>query len=727
MTEPLQEFGWKDSNYERPAQSWTCGRLCAGDLCRFGPSDRGRCQVQSRCEPEKDGDRYQCTRSAANGGKCKDGPLPDGQCRQPDLSCQPKRSLIAERRHLGFLCAAVAVAYGLVAFSGPQPSPSLSPGSTSSSHAFIENNCAKCHSAADGGLSNWIRCALSDDIALTDSKRCLKCHHELGANALLAHGLPTDQLLELIRRAGHAEKAAPTERPLSLAFSGKIMNFDHTDQLACANCHGEHHGRDFDARHLTDHRCQTCHTRAFESFSEGHPQFDSYPYKRRTRIYFDHATHLQKHFHAGEFDRLMPDGKPLTSCNSCHQPTADGRTMRTLGFKAMCASCHESQIVDAEFPGMPFFALPDLGLGQNLKDDEPSPIGHWPPLREGVGLAKLPPFMELLLRDDSEFQSAMVFLLDTDLRRKFTDNKAQRDAKIKLAWAVKSLLADVSRDGQAALVKRLGPELGQLSKAGPSIVPTMQEAGRLWFPDLDAEVKAHRADQPLPTSEKSNEKTDEKPLVTSNADRRDVGWFLNHADLTIRYRPVAHADPVLRTLLDIQTQKPVSDVLIEMDSAPLDLLANIRFYDIVASPTASGTAGTNGPVASGRCLTCHTGDRDPISGKAHINWHAFRAQAATRRATHFSHAPHVTATSSSDRNCKNCHRLESKGMNHQTWFRPEFLKREKSTGIWFHESKTATKCASGFAPIGKQNCANCHRKSQVGQRCLKCHNYHISH
>lgn len=645
--------------------------------------------------------------------------MPDGQCRQPDLSCQPKRSLMAKRRHLGFLCAAVAVAYGLVAFSGPEPSPSLSPGSTSSSHAFIENNCAKCHSAADGGLSTWIHCALSDNIALTDSKRCLECHHELGGNALLAHGLSTDQLLELTRRADHAEKAAPTERPLSLAFSGKIMNFDHTDQLACANCHGEHHGRDFDARHLTDHRCQTCHTRAFESFSEGHPQFNSYPYKRRTRIYFDHATHLQKHFHAGEFDRLMPDGKPLTSCNSCHQPAADGRTMQTLGFKAMCASCHESQIVDADFPGMPFFALPDLGLGQNLKDDETSPIGHWPPLREGVGLAKLPPFMELLLKDDPDFQSAMKVLSDTDLRRVSTDNKEERDSKIRLAWAVKSLFADVSRDGQAALVKRLGSELGQLSRVGPSIVPTLQEAGRLWFPDLESEIEAHLADQPIPT----REKTDDKPLVTSSADRQDVGWFLNHADLTIRYRPVAHADPVLRSWLDTLTQPPEFD---SEDDGP-DESAFFRFHDIVTSPTASGTVDTNGPVASGRCLTCHTTDADLVSGKAHINWFAFRPQAATRQATHFSHAPHVTATSSSDKNCKNCHRLESKGMNHQTWFRPEFLKREKSTGAWIHESKTATKCASGFAPIGKQNCANCHRKSQVDQRCLKCHNYHISH
>ena len=715
MSEPLQDFGWKDSNYDRPAQSWTCGRLCAGDPCRFGPSNEGACQVQSRCEPEKDGDRYRCKRSAAHGGKCKDGPLPDGQCQQADLSCQPKRSLLAKRRRLGLLFAAMAVAYGLVVLSGSEPSPRLAPGKVSSSHAFIENNCAKCHSAADGGLATWIHCALDEDIALTDSKRCLECHHELGTDALLAHGLPADRLLELTR---HVMQSAPTDRPLSLELAGKIMDFDHADQLACARCHGEHHGRDFDARHLSDHRCQTCHAQAFESFSDGHPPFDSYPHKRRTRIYFDHTTHLQKHFDKSEYGRLMPDGKPLTSCNSCHQPTADGRSMQTLGFKTMCASCHEPQIVDADFPGMPFFALPGLDLDQNLKPDETSPIGHWPRLQQGVGLSKLPPFMELLLVNDPEFQSAMRDLLDTDLRRISTDNKEQRAAKIKLAWAVKGLLADVTRDGQAALEKRLGPQFSQLSKAGPSIIPTLQEAGRTWFPELEAEVKAHRAGQPLPI----REKTDNKPLVTLHADSQDVGWFLNHADLTIRYRPVAHADPVLRNWFDTLTQplKP------EVEDGPLSSIAIHRFYQVAVNPSASGTIDMNGPVASGRCLTCHTLDDDPVSKNSRINWLAFRDQATTRPATHFSHAPHVTA-SNSDNNCKECHRLDAKHLGNSAWYRAAFLKQEDSTGTWWPETDPTATCTSGFAPIGKENCATCHRKSQVDQRCLKCHNYHISH
>ena len=34
----------------------------------------------------------------------------------------------------------------------------------------------------------------------------------------------------------------------------------------------------------------------FDSFDGHHPEFENYPFKRRTRIIYDHAGHFGKHF-----------------------------------------------------------------------------------------------------------------------------------------------------------------------------------------------------------------------------------------------------------------------------------------------------------------------------------------------------------------------------------------------------------------------------------------------
>ena len=42
--------------------------------------------------------------------------------------------------------------------------------------------------------------------------------------------------------------------------------------------------------------CQTCHQQRYESFAGDHPDFGIWPYERRTRIAFNHASHRDKHF-----------------------------------------------------------------------------------------------------------------------------------------------------------------------------------------------------------------------------------------------------------------------------------------------------------------------------------------------------------------------------------------------------------------------------------------------
>ena len=94
----LQQFGFQESQYERPNQPWTCGRLCEGRPCHIGPDAKGHCLATAECHPAKKGDRYHCTRPQSQGGLCKEGPLPDGSCCHPVPPCQPVRSVRSRRR-----------------------------------------------------------------------------------------------------------------------------------------------------------------------------------------------------------------------------------------------------------------------------------------------------------------------------------------------------------------------------------------------------------------------------------------------------------------------------------------------------------------------------------------------------------------------------------------------------------------------------------------------------
>ena len=55
MIDPLQEFDFLESNYERPNQEWECGWTAQGESCHIGPDCSGTCQAHRECVPYKDG------------------------------------------------------------------------------------------------------------------------------------------------------------------------------------------------------------------------------------------------------------------------------------------------------------------------------------------------------------------------------------------------------------------------------------------------------------------------------------------------------------------------------------------------------------------------------------------------------------------------------------------------------------------------------------------------
>nr|WP_145448657.1 cytochrome c3 family protein [Gimesia panareensis]QDT26314.1 Doubled CXXCH motif [Gimesia panareensis] len=699
MTEPLQSFNWKDSNYERPGNDWVCGRMCElGQCCRLGPDSQGGCQVQSRCQPEKKGEKYVCTRSAVHGGKCKEGPTEEGMCCQADTSCQPHRSLAAKRRLLSCIATAAGVLFCLFLFGGSSPTPRLAPGDVTAAHAAIESDCQACHASAEGGLGHWMHTAFDSEGALKDSARCLRCHKELGENALFAHSLSADRLSEKTRQI--QETVPPTATPFALELAAFTDPQSAKDQLTCATCHQEHHGRKAILTQLTDMQCQNCHVRQFNSFEHGHPGLGDYPYERRSRIYFDHNTHLNRYFVEDEFKRTMPGGIKPKSCQTCHTADASGRFMLTGTFEQTCSSCHESQIQDSEFPGVPFFALPVIPPAGK------SDSVQWPRTTGVFETARLPRMMELLLSEDPDYQQAVQELGEIDYRRLDQLNESEQQALAQVGRAIRKLLYEVSIQGESALEQRLGKAGSAYLQMKPSIVPTLKQAQLLWFPDLISEMEQSKTAQKQATPAPTESQQKKQHFLPDSSG----GWSISNSDFAIRYRPLGHADPLIKAWLDQAVQKDPR------------VLAQDQLWQIFSSPTASGTEATPGALASGRCLMCHTVDRNSQNGTARINWQPLKLTSAGEHFTRFSHRPHLAF--GGRQNCETCHTLDPSGTDLTTVLQKHFFERDANNIFWKINDDPDQVCTSGFQPVNRQSCVTCHNRTTKTQSCLQCHQYH---
>jgi hypothetical protein len=175
----------------------------------------------------------------------------------------------------------------------------IATGALSSGHALLENDCSACHGSFDS----------------VQNERCETCHEklgdELGTYSFTAHYL---------YRSNDFQNVAPS-----------------VHEASCAECHGEHGGRDADLIVVRDGQCQACH---FGSFDRDHPQF-SFAIKAEAEGHTDRAgitfPHIQ---HVAE----LMDQESLVdverACLYCHNPQPDGRGFEPLSFDRHCDACH---------------------------------------------------------------------------------------------------------------------------------------------------------------------------------------------------------------------------------------------------------------------------------------------------------------------------------------------------------------------------------------------------
>ena len=349
MLRRLQSFTFRDSPYERPNQEWVCGHAADGAACSLGPDGNGQCHTVAECSPRFDAAdrRYRCGRAPQHGGACDEGPGPDGSCCHTITKCQPTRSLTARRRMTVRWVLVISIGLLLLGASGEFGARFVLSGDLTFEHGDVAD-CGGCHGMEKHGPIEWLVGAMQPESGLGDSERCLECHR-LGEGALLAHSLPKGRL------SRDDELGDERDPPLLLSMARLAGPPPAADQpLACSRCHQEHNGRHFNLTAMSNQRCQACHADQFASFADGHPTFEGYPYRRRPRIAFHHASHIGKHF------KKNTEISAPTSCTGCHEPDSSGRAMLVKPFDQSCSACHLSQIQGEGRAGDKGYAM--LGL-----------------------------------------------------------------------------------------------------------------------------------------------------------------------------------------------------------------------------------------------------------------------------------------------------------------------------------------------------------------------------
>lgn len=378
----------------------------------------------------------------------------------------------------------------------------LMPGPLASAHGAIEN-CSACHTKSGSGKLSWIHGLVAGDPA-ADSKACLTCH-KMPDTAFNAHGASAEALNESTKRL--TKIAAETPAPQSA--HAQSIAFPTHDVVArglyCATCHQEHQGVNFNLNKISNEQCRSCHVVKFDSFDGHHPKFETYPFKRRTRIVYDHAGHFGKHY--PEVAKKDPSRRIPETCSTCHNSRENKRIMAVAPFEQTCSACHLNQIVGKERAsgpkGIAFLTLPGIDL-QTLKKKKAS-IGEWPDASD----AALTPFMKVMISRDERGRALIKTADSLNLQDLTNANDDQIKAVTKLIWEIKGVFHALIKGKASDVLGNLN--IGGGAKLSASLVADLTasiprdvviSAQQQWLPNLATEM----ANRP----ETSNSTSDQK-------------------------------------------------------------------------------------------------------------------------------------------------------------------------------------------------------------------------
>ena len=319
----LQDASLNRSQYDRPTQQWQCGHAQG---CHTGPNAKGHCRASYQCHPEQRNGEWYCSRKDCLGvaDSCSEGPLANGVCAHPEPSCVPVRSLRAKRSLVTRWLVSLTIGLLVLLIAGntdhnvfsKQMMGFISPGDVLPPHETFTDGCVDCHMVVHQGPLEWASKVLGRDASMDDSKLCLTCH-DLGKFKTDPHTRDPEQLAKISKAISQ--------------ITGKPVPEKTWGALACATCHQEHQSSKHDLSALTDEQCQTCHSRTFESFTEGHPEYKS---RFPRSVVVTQAEKTIRYNHREEKHAKK-------DCSQCHALDAEGVTMWPESFYPTCTEgCH---------------------------------------------------------------------------------------------------------------------------------------------------------------------------------------------------------------------------------------------------------------------------------------------------------------------------------------------------------------------------------------------------
>lgn len=393
------------------------------------------------------------------------------------------------RRERWAVWAGLATVLGLVgAFAIDDGPRFLMPGPLSSVHGAMAD-CSACHSKSGKGRAGWLHGLVAGD-PLSDSKACLVCH-KMPQTAFNAHGASIGDLGASRKRLTAGAKDVPV--PYFARAQAAAFPIDGVTErgLFCATCHQEHQGAGFKLATLSNEQCQSCHAVKFDGFDGHHPEFKGYPFRRRTRIIYDHAGHFGKHF--PDIAKKDPSRQIPATCAACHDSSKDKRVMGVASFDQTCSTCHLDQIRGKERAtgpkGVAFLTLPGLDLDTLRK--KKAPIGEWPDASD----AELTSFMTLIIAGSEKGRDVIKALEAVNLQDLSNASDPQIKAVTELVWEIKSLVHRLIMGKASDVFGALGTAGGTKPAEGliADLIATLPRdvivgAHRQWLPNLAAEV-----------------------------------------------------------------------------------------------------------------------------------------------------------------------------------------------------------------------------------------------
>lgn len=701
----LQEFGFKDSQYERPGQRWNCGNP-DGQTCAAGPDKQGRCRGSAVCRPYFDEElsRWRCTRPEQLGGPCPTGPAADGSCCTRVGPCVPVESLRSRRARTSMWVAGIS--FGLLLLVSTTlwlRGTFLDPGNLTSKHAAVAE-CGDCHAAMEVPEDNWFSLFYTPHSIEDDNHRCGTCHlvsreEMAGADETSMgnpHGLGMDQLAFITERIrskalgdgdGVQPVAMSSPGPFNLfAKLGDQMGMEDDMTRACSACHVEHRGTGAELTAVAKDDCESCHVLSHPDFASQHPPFTdvegrpNYPYKQRTRIYFDHTDHFESQFTKAKYADVAPKG-----CASCHSPDLVGERMTTVSFEDGCMACHQKNVGRDE-PEL-VLAIPEIDVAYLAEND--IAIGSWPQVGEDPengDLLTTPVLASLIavVAPDREEDLQLILEDEIDLA---TLGEEEVDEEIleavgNLAWTIKEMLAG----GRGACPEHEAPE-GAAARAAVLLSTELPAFARAQlFPDLCGELEA-RAGGEAPESTVH-------VIGEGNPKRTLGGW--SREGTGFRYLSSGHRDPQLTAGIEAWYAALGED--------PLDYVVE----DLVEGVEVLEAVGAGGGPAD--CVKCHSVDIADFGTV--VNWKAMGMRGSGAGFSRFNHTAHFQSRHFSaldNATCKTCHALDE----------------ESGYAESFEDNFDPHEYASNFNMMDRQLCGDCHTPQRAGDDCTVCHNYHV--